>query len=424
MAEMIHTVDVAAMSQSAKDAAFVLAALTTEQKNEALLAIANALEANTESILAINRSDIEQAKANGTDPIWIRDRIDLERRMAGIVADVRKVADLPDPVGRTYEERENEPGINISKRRVPLGVLGVIYESRPNVTVDISTLALKTGNAVVLRGGSDVLQTNLELVRVLKEALAQVGLPTEAIQYIASTDRRYVGEMLKLHETIDMIIPRGGPKLHQFCRENSTIPVIIGGMGVCHMFIDESANFDKAMPVIFNAKTQRPAVCNSIETLLVHEAVANEFLPRVVSELSEADVIFKADETAQSIIGENDRVAAATEEDFHTEWYALTLNVKVVSDLDAAIDHIRTHSTFHSEAILTEDHAHAEKFLNQVDSAAVFWNASTRFNDGSALGLGAEVAISTQKLHARGPMALEELTTYKWVITGDYTTRP
>lgn len=424
MAEMIHEVDVAAMSQLAKDAAFKLAALTTQQKNEALLAIAEALEANTESILQVNRRDIAQAQANGTDPIWIRDRIDLERRMAGIIADVRKVAALPDPVGRIYEQRENEPGIHISKRRVPLGVLGVIYESRPNVTVDISTLALKTGNAVVLRGGSDVLATNLELVRVLKGALAAANLPVDAIQCIASTDRRYVGEMLKLHETIDMIIPRGGPRLHQFCRENSTIPVIIGGMGVCHMFVDASANFDKALPVIVNAKTQRPAVCNSIETLLVHEAVAADFLPRIVRELSAADVVFKADEAAQNIIGANERVAPATADDFHTEWYGLTLNLKVVGGLDDAIAHIRAHSTFHSEAILTEDHANAETFLNQVDSAAVFWNASTRFNDGSALGLGAEVAISTQKLHARGPMALEELTTYKWVITGDYISRP
>lgn len=388
------------------------------------MAIADALESNTESILAANKIDIEKAHENGTDPVWIRDRIDLERRMTGIIRDVRKVAELPDPVGQTFAENTVEPGIQIHKVRVPLGVLGVIYESRPNVTVDISTLALKTGNAVILRGGSDVLNTNLEVVRVLTEALVASGFPEDTMQYIASTDRRYVGEMLKIHEYIDMLIPRGGSRLHDYCRENSTIPVIIGGMGVCHFYVDESANQDKAMPVIHNAKTQRPAVCNSLDTLLVHESVAAEFLPRVVAELSEADVVFKAEEKAFAIVGENERVSPVADGDFDTEWMGLTLNLKVVSDVDDAIDHIRKHTTFHSDGILTQNAEQAAYFLNRVDSAAVFWNASTRFNDGSALGLGAEVAISTQKLHARGPMALEELTTYKWVVKGDYTPRP
>ncbi|MDQ7033655.1 MAG: glutamate-5-semialdehyde dehydrogenase, partial [Anaerolineae bacterium] len=301
---------------------------------------------------------------------------------------------------------------------------GVIYESRPNVTVDISTLALKAGNAVILRGGSDVINTNLEVVRVLTEALVSAGLPEDTMQYIASTDRRYVGEMLKMHDSIDMIIPRGGSGLHNFCRENSTIPVIIGGMGIVHYYVDESANQEKSLPVIYNAKTQRPAVCNSVDTLLVHESIAHEFLPKVVDDLTRADVVFKADEQTLAIIGENDRVSPVAEGDFDTEWMGLTLNLKVVSDVDDAIDHIRQHTTFHSDGILTEDAEQAAYFLNRVDSAAVFWNASTRFNDGSALGLGAEVAISTQKLHARGPMALEELTTYKWVVTGNYTSRP
>ncbi len=412
------------MGARAREAAFQLAAFTTDQKNAALLAIADALEAQTPRILEVNRGDIERAKANGTDPIWIRDRIDLERRMAAIIADVRKVAELPDPVGTIYDERSVEPGLAVHKVRVPLGVLGVIYESRPNVTVDISTLALKTGNAVILRGGSDVLQTNLELVRVLTEALVASGFPADTMQYIASTDRKYVGEMLKLHDYIDMIIPRGGAGLHNFCRENSTIPVIIGGMGVVHIYVDQAADQDKSLPVIHNAKTQRPAVCNSVETLLVHEAIAADFLPRVVETLSAADVVFKAEEEAYAIAGNHERVAEATAKDFDTEWYGLTLNLKVVSGLDEAVDHIRQHSTFHSDGILTQDAQTAATFMNRVDSAAVFWNASTRFNDGSALGLGAEVAISTQKLHARGPMALEELTTYKWIVQGDYTSRP
>lgn len=424
MVQLAQEINMIDMGKRAKEAAFQLAAFSTEEKNQALLTIADALEANTESILAANKIDIEKAHKNGTDPVWIRDRIDLERRMASIICDVRKVAELPDPVGQTFAENTVEPGINIHKVRVPLGVLGVIYESRPNVTVDISTLALKTGNAVILRGGSDVLNTNLEVVRVLTEALVASGLPEDTMQYIASTDRKYVGEMLKMHHYIDMLIPRGGAKLHDFCRENSTIPVIIGGMGVCHFYVDETANQDKSLPVIYNAKTQRPAVCNSLDTLLVHENIAAEFLPKVLANLTEGDVVFKADEQVLAIIGENGRVSPVAEGDFDTEWMGLTLNLKVVSGVDDAIDHIRKHTTFHSDGILTQNAEQAAYFLNRVDSAAVFWNASTRFNDGSALGLGAEVAISTQKLHARGPMALEELTTYKWVVKGDYTLRP
>jgi len=424
MVEVAQELNMLEMGKRAKEAAFQLAAFSTEQKNQALLNIADALEANTESILAANKIDIQNAHDNGTDPIWIRDRIDLERRMPGIIRDVRNVVTLPDPVGTTFSENELEVGINVHKMRVPLGVLGVIYESRPNVTVDISTLALKTGNAVILRGGSDVLNTNLEVVRVLTEALIASGFPEDTMQYIASTDRKYVGEMLKMHDYIDMIIPRGGAGLHNFCRENSTIPVIIGGMGIVHLFVDESADLEKALPLIHNAKTQRPAVCNALDTLLVHENIAADFLPQVVEHLAASDVVFKAEEKALETVGDSDRVSPVAEGDFDTEWMGLTLNLKVVSDVDEAIDHIRAHTTFHSDGILSQNAEQAAYFLNRVDSAAVFWNASTRFNDGSALGLGAEVAISTQKLHARGPMALEELTTYKWVIKGDYTARP
>ena len=420
---VLESLDLVQMGARAKASAVVLAQKTTEEKNAVLVGIADALETNTPAILEANRRDLDLAAENGIDPIWIRDRIDLERRMAGIIADVRKVAELPDPVGDVLLESTLDNGLQLMKRRTPLGVLGTIYESRPNVTVDISTLALKTSNAVILRGGSDVLNSNMQLAQVMQAVLAAHDFPMDAIQYISSTDRRYVSEMLRLYEYIDMIIPRGGNGLHTFCRENSSIPVITGGIGVCHIFVDDSAKLHKVLPVLDNAKTQRPAVCNSMETLLVHRAVADELLPEVVDVLGAAGVEFHAGERAYRIVGDNQRVVPAEEEDFDTEWYNLTLNLKVVDGVDEAITHIGQHGTQHSDSILTETAAHAERFLNEVDSAAVYWNASTRFTDGSAMGMGAEVAISTQKLHARGPMALEELTTYKWIIKGDYTSR-
>ena len=421
---VLEKIDLARMGAQAKAAAVILARKTTAEKNAALLAIADALETNALGILEANQRDLDLAARNGIDPIWVRDRIDLEKRMVGIVADVRKVAELPDPVGEVMQDTTLDNGLQLLKRRTPLGVLGTIYESRPNVTVDVSTLALKTSNAVILRGGSDVLHSNLQLTQIMQDVLAAQGFPPDAIQTISSTDRRYVSEMLRLHEYIDMIIPRGGNGLHTFCRENSSIPVITGGIGVCHIFVDESAQLDKALPVLDNAKTQRPAVCNSMETLLAHQSIAAELLPSVVDVLGAAGVNFHADERAYEIVGGDARVVRAAEDDFDTEWYNLTLNLKVVADVDEAIAHIARHGTGHSDSILTETAAHAERFLNEVDSAAVYWNASTRFTDGSAMGMGAEVAISTQKLHARGPMALEELTTYKWIVKGDYTSRP
>ena len=423
MEQLAEIISVRQMGKQARSAAGVLAKKSTAEKNVVLYAIADALESNTPMILRANADDIALAEANGIDPVWIRDRIDLEKRMPGIVADVRKVAELPDPVGEVLLDTVLENGLELTKRRTPLGVLGTIYESRPNVTVDISTLALKTSNSVILRGGSDVLNSNLALTRVLQATLEAHGFPVHAIQTIESRDRRYVSDMLRLHEYIDMIIPRGGNGLHTFCRENSSIPVITGGIGVCHIFVDESARLDKVMPVLNNAKTQRPAVCNSMETLLVHRNVARQLLPELVETLGAEGVRFHAEERARAIVGDDRRVVAAAAEDFDTEWYNLTLNLKVVNDLDEAIAHIARHGTQHSDSILTETVANAERFLNEVDSAAVYWNASTRFTDGSAMGLGAEVAISTQKLHARGPMALEELTTYKWVVKGNYTTR-
>ncbi len=412
-------IDLTDLGNRAKAASVLLARATTEQKNAALLAIADALAANRAAILEVNALDIADAQAAGTSPHYIKDRLDLEKRLDGVIADVRMVAQLPDPVGGVFDEQVLDNGLKVSKRRTPLGVLGVIYEARPQVTVDVASLALKSGNAVILRGGSEVLRSNMELVRVLKQAMTSVGLPADAFLYIESTDRQYVGEMLRLHQYIDLIIPRGGNSLHTFCRENSTIPVITGGIGICHLYVDETAKLDDALAIIHNAKTQRPAVCNALDTVLVNAQVAADFLPRVVDHLGRDGVNFKAEPRAYALVNADDRVEPAGSEDFDTEWYALTLGLKVVDSLDEAIAHIRQHSTQHSDGILTQNMDAANAFLDEVDSAAVYVNASTRFTDGSALGLGAEIAISTQKLHARGPMGLAELTTYKWIIRGE-----
>ncbi len=412
-------VDLQQMGRLAKAAAIELAQCSTAQKNAALLAIADALAAERAAILAINAEDMAAARAAGTDPLYIRDRLNLERRMDSVIADLRKVAQLPDPVGEHFDEREPRAGLRAWKQRTPLGVLGVIYEARPQVTVDVAALALKSGNAVILRGGREVLRSNMALVRALSKAMDAVGLPAAAFQYIHSSDRRLVGELLRMHEYVDLIIPRGGNGLHNFCRENSTIPVITGGIGICHLYVEPGANLDDALQVIHNSKTVSPAVCNALDTLLVQRDVAAEFLPRVVDCLGEAGVDFRAEPRALACVGGDERVSPAGPDDFDTEWYALTLGLKVVDSLDEAIAHIRRHSTQHSDGILTQNAAHAERFCNEVDSAAVYVNASTRFTDGSALGLGAEIAVSTQKLHARGPMALTELTTYKWVVVGE-----
>ncbi len=412
-------VDLQQMGRLAKAAAIELAQCSTAQKNAALLAIADGLAAERVAILAVNAEDMAAARDAGTDPLYIRDRLDLERRMDSVIADLRKVAQLPDPVGERFDKREPRAGLRAWKQRTPLGVLGVIYEARPQVTVDVASLALKSGNAVILRGGREVLRSNMALVRALSTAMASVGLPAAAFQYIHSSDRRFVGELLRMHEYVDLIIPRGGNGLHNFCRENSTIPVITGGIGICHLYVEPGANLEDALQVIHNSKTVSPAVCNALDTLLVQRDVAAEFLPRVVDCLGAAGVEFRGEPRALACVGADERVSPAGPDDFDTEWYALTLGLKVVDSLDEAIAHIRAHSTQHSDGILTQNAAHAERFCNEVDAAAVYVNASTRFTDGSALGLGAEIAVSTQKLHARGPMALTELTTYKWVVVGE-----
>jgi glutamate-5-semialdehyde dehydrogenase len=347
-------------------------------------------------ILAAMRSTLT-AKANGLSAALI-DRLLLnEARLKGIAADQRNVATLPDPVGEIFEATTLPNGLAIHKQRVPIGVLGVIYEARPNVTVDVAALALKTGNSAILRGGSETLNSNRALVNSIQCALAQAGLPAGAIQFIDDTDRARVAELLQLDQYVDMIIPRGGAGLHQFCREHSRMPVITGGIGICHLFVDESANLDAALKVIYNAKVQRPTVCNALDTALVHRAVAAELFPRVVDHLGLAGVTFRADASAQPYLPIDPRISPAGPQDFDTEWLSLVLGLKVVDSLDEAIEHIAAHSTAHSDGILTRTDEHAQRFIAEVDSAAVYVNASTRFTDGSQFGLGAEVAISTQR---------------------------
>lgn len=415
------------MGQLAKEASIFMAQASTAKKNAALTALADFLLLAEKPILEANADDRASARSNGLPDVLI-DRLSLKDRINSLAEDVRHVATLTDPVGEEFDKTTLPNGLKVCKRRTPLGVLGVIYESRPNVTVDVAALAIKSGNCAILRGGSETLETNLVLLGVIQKALESAGLPENAIQMIPANDREHVKELLHLHEYVDLIIPRGGAKLHQFCRENSRIPVITGGIGICHLFVDQSADQRKAIEVIFNAKTQRPTVCNALDTLLIHAEIAETFIPQVVDRLEKAGVKFRLDANAWSImekasyIGES--LMQAQSEDWDREWLSLILGIKVVQNIDEAIQHIRKHSTGHSDGILTEDRKQAEQFLNAIDSAAVYVNASTRFTDGGQLGLGAEVAISTQKLHARGPMGLKELTSYKWIIEGDYHTRP
>ncbi len=412
------SVDMQLLGRNAKEAARTLREVTTADKNNALLAIADSLEASKAQILDANARDMEAGKDAGLTSALL-DRLNLAKRLNGVVADVRNVANLPDPVGKEFGQHILSNGLKVKKRRVPIGVMGVIYEARPNVTVDVASLCLKSGNAVILRGGSETLHSNIALVDVIKGALEKSGLPLNAVQLIGDTDRQYVRELLRLSEYVDMIIPRGGNTLHTFCRENSTIPVITGGIGICHLYVDETADLNAALKIVHNAKVQRPSVCNALDTLLVKDTIASDFVPQVVGRLAEDGVIFKVDEQAGRILNGSDFVQSAGEGDWDTEWLDLILGIRVVPDLETAIDHIQEHSTAHSDGILSNDPAAIETFLNKIDSAAVYVNASTRFTDGSQLGLGAEIAISTQKLHARGPMALEELTTYKWIIEGN-----
>lgn len=410
------------MGKAAKDAAFELATASTAQKNQALAIIADELEANSAAILAANAKDIELGREAGlTDALL--DRLLLnEERLTGIANDVRNVISLNDPVGSEIDSKVLENGMSLSRRRVPLGVVGVIYEARPNVTIDIAALCLKTGNASILRGGKETFFSNIELVKVIQSALAKANLPAASVQYIEKPDRELVSQLLKLDDYVDMIIPRGGAGLHKMCKENSTIPVIIGGFGISHIFVDESADLEKSLNVVENSKVQRPSACNSLDTLLVHEKVAAKFLPMIVERMSDK-VTFVAEPKAKALMAQATQIRDAAEGDFDTEWLSYTLGVKVVADVKDAIDHMRVHNASHSDAIMTNSLINSELFINSVGSAAVYVNAATRFTDGAQFGLGAEVAVSTQKLHARGPMGLEELTSYKWVGKANYLAR-
>ncbi|HCE3036491.1 TPA: glutamate-5-semialdehyde dehydrogenase [Vibrio parahaemolyticus] len=414
--------DLTNMGKAAKDAAFELATASTTQKNQALAIIADELEANSAAILAANAKDIELGREAGlTDALL--DRLLLnEERLTGIANDVRNVISLNDPVGSEIDSKVLENGMSLSRRRVPLGVVGVIYEARPNVTIDIAALCLKTGNASILRGGKETFFSNMELVKVIQSALAKANLPAASVQYIEKPDRELVSQLLKLDDYVDMIIPRGGAGLHKMCKENSTIPVIIGGFGISHIFVDESADLEKSLNVVENSKVQRPSACNSLDTLLVHEKVAAKFLPMIVERMSDK-VTFVAEPKAKALMAQATQIRDAVEGDFDTEWLSYTLGVKVVADVKDAIEHMRVHNASHSDAIMTNSLINSELFINSVGSAAVYVNAATRFTDGAQFGLGAEVAVSTQKLHARGPMGLEELTSYKWVGKANYLAR-
>ncbi|MGD8112299.1 glutamate-5-semialdehyde dehydrogenase [Vibrio sp. TRT 17S01] len=410
------------MGIAAKEAAFQLATASTAQKNQALAIIADELEANADAILAANAKDIEQGRNAGLTEALL-DRLLLNpERLTGIANDVRNVISLNDPVGSELDSKVLENGMSLSRRRVPLGVVGVIYEARPNVTIDIAALCLKTGNASILRGGKETFFSNMELVKVIQSALAKAALPAASVQYIEKPDRELVSQLLKLDEYVDMIIPRGGAGLHKMCKENSTIPVIIGGFGISHIFVDESANLEKSLDVVENSKVQRPSACNSLDTLLVHEKVAAEFLPMLAERLADK-VTLVAEPKAKALLNNVKELRDAGEGDFDTEWLSYTLGVKVVADVHEAVDHMRVHNASHSDAIMTNSLENSEVFINSVGSAAVYVNASTRFTDGAQFGLGAEVAVSTQKLHARGPMGLEELTSYKWVGKANYLPR-
>lgn len=414
------------MGKLARFASKELALTSSEQRNFVLKEIASLLITNQKGILAANQMDVDLARKNGLSEAMLDRLLLTSKRLEAIASDVLHVVQLPDPVGETFADRTLENGLRIYKQRVPIGVLGVIYEARPNVTIDITSLAIKSGNVAILRGGSETINSNRELVKVIQMALSRAKVNIHTIQFIDDPDRQLVQQMLKMYEYIDLIIPRGGAGLHKFCKENSLIPVIVGGMGICHLYVDETAKQTDSLDIIFNAKVQRPSVCNALDTVLVNRQIANVFIPLIVDRLSPAGVKIKIEDASMKYVPSSyqSKIEIAGENDFDTEWMALILGIRVVNTLEEAIEHISIHSTGHSDGILSEDKTAQKRFITAVDSAAVYVNASTRFTDGGQFGLGAEVAVSTQKIHARGPMALEELTSYKWVVIGEGQIRP
>lgn len=404
------------IAKDSKAASRELLSLKSEDKNEILRAVANEILAQKDEIKKVNLLDIQSGKKASLTPALI-DRLTLSNaRIEAMAKGVIELANFTDPIGEILDGRRHKNGMQISKIRVPLGVVGIIYESRPNVTIDAAALALKSSNSVILRGSANAINSNKFLVNLFNEVGAKFNLPKFAVQLIESTDREAVNQMIKMHEFIDVLIPRGGKNLKEFIVQNATIPVIETGAGVCHIYVDESANLDIAVKIIKNAKTQRPSVCNAVECVLLHSSVVDKILPNLISELDGVEI------RLQDLLFENyhgfDNIKIASDDDFGAEFLDLILSVKMVSGVNEAIEHINSHSSGHSDSILSENYENIEKFLNEIDSAVVYANASTRFSDGGEFGFGGEIGISTQKLHARGPMGVRELTTTKYIVRG------
>ena len=418
--------DVTALGLAARKASRKLARLSTEDKNRVLLNLAGLLRSDQADVLSANLSDYQEAKSDGMNDSLLDRLLLTSERLNSTADEVQRVAELTDPIGEVIETNSQPNGLITSRRRVPLGVVGSIYEARPNVTVDIFGLCLKSGNACILRGGKETIRSNTALVTMLRKALSDAGVTTDAVQFVDNPDRALVDHLLKMNEYIDLLVPRGGASLVKFVAENATMPAVTGGIGVCHTYVDRAADLKMAAEIVHNAKVRRPSICNALDTVLVHSEIAADGLPLIAKELTASGVELHCDNRALSILGPDAPGLAmpANEDDWGKEFLSLTAAVKVVDSLDDALEHIETYGSGHSEAIITEDDAAATRFLDKVDAAAVYVNASTQFTDGGQFGLGAEVGISTQKFHARGPMGLKELTSYKWVIVGKGHVRP
>ncbi len=418
--------DVTALGLAARKASRKLARLSTEDKNRVLLNLAGLLRSDQADVLSANLSDYQEAKSDGMNDSLLDRLLLTSERLNGTADEVQRVAELTDPIGEVIETNSQPNGLIISRRRVPLGVVGSIYEARPNVTVDIFGLCLKSGNACILRGGKETIRSNTALVTMLRKALSDAGVTTDAVQFVDNPDRALVDHLLKMNEYIDLLVPRGGASLVKFVAENATMPAVTGGIGVCHTYVDRAADLKMAAEIVHNAKVRRPSICNALDTVLVHSEIGADGLRLIAKELTASGVELHCDNRALSILGPDapDLTMPANEADWGKEFLSLTAAVKVVDSLDDALEHIETYGSGHSEAIITEDDAAATRFLDKVDAAAVYVNASTQFTDGGQFGLGAEVGISTQKFHARGPIGLKELTSYKWVIVGNGHVRP
>ena len=409
------------MGVSAKKAARILSTSSSELRNKALITISKHLLNSEDKILEKNAIDIENAEKAGQTEAFIDRLLLTSERLQKMASDTVNVASLPDPIGEVIETYTRPNGIDLIRKRIPLGVIGIIYESRPNITVDISALCLKSGNVAILRGGSESFHSNMILTEIVQNAIAEVGLPKDCVQIIKDTDRNLVGEMLQMDEYIDLMIPRGGIELVSRVSREASMPAITGGVGVCHIYVDSTSSIEMATEIVYNAKVQRPSVCNALDTLIIESRALDSHLPSIANALSNADVEMRCDERSEEILksNKNMKIKKVSTSDWDTEHLSLIMGIKVVDSIDEALDHIFEHSTGHSESIITENQDDANKFLEEVDSSAVMVNASIRLNDGGEFGLGAEVAVSTGKVHARGPMGLKELTSYKWIVIGN-----